>query len=101
MIGPWFLEAFTAATGFAELHYVVLLPPESTCLERVKARAGHSFNDLSAAQHMYREFADAPIAGSHVLTNTQSVDSNASCIYRRVQDGAAVWKTNSGPLSLA
>jgi cytidylate kinase len=48
VIGPWFLRAFTAATCLGAVHYVVLLPPERTCVERVRSRAGHGFADLDA-----------------------------------------------------
>ena len=40
-IGPWFVDAFVAATGLAAVHYVILLPPEPTCVERVRSRVGH------------------------------------------------------------
>ena len=60
VIGPWFLEAFGAATGLAEVRYVLLLPPPDVCIERVRRRAGHGFTDLDATRHMYQEFVDAP-----------------------------------------
>ena len=37
VVGPWFLPAFAAATGLAELSYGVLLPPEELCLTRAGA----------------------------------------------------------------
>src|SRR3712207_6689019 len=55
VVGPGFLPAYTAATGLPELDYVVLLPPEDVCLERVATRTGHGFTDDAAARHMYRE----------------------------------------------
>lgn len=30
VIGPWFLDAFVAATGLAAVHYVVLRPPDGS-----------------------------------------------------------------------
>jgi len=59
VIGPWFLEPFSEAAALDCLHYVLLLPPERVCVERVRSRVGHGFTDLDAARHMYREFADA------------------------------------------
>jgi hypothetical protein len=38
-----FADAFVAATGLAAVHYVVLLPPEPTCVERMRSRVGHGF----------------------------------------------------------
>ncbi len=34
-IGPWFLDAFSDATGLPLLHYAILLPLERLCLDRV------------------------------------------------------------------
>ena len=59
VIGPWFLDAFAIATGLDGVHYVMLLPPEGTGLERVRTRVGHGFTDIDAARHMHREFAAA------------------------------------------
>jgi predicted kinase len=91
VIGPWFLEAFTAATGLAAVHYVMLLPPEPTCVERVRSRVGHGFADLDATRHMYRQFADADLATRHVLDTTDDVETVASRIFGLVEDGAALW----------
>jgi cytidylate kinase len=57
VIGPWFLKTFLTATGLRGAHYVMLLPPEHVCLQRVKSRAGHGFTDPTAARQMYGEFA--------------------------------------------
>jgi cytidylate kinase len=97
VIGPWFLEAFAAATGLAAVHYVVLLPPEPVCVERVRSRVGHGFNDLGAARHMHREFAGADIGAGHVLTSTEGVEVISSCIFRLIQDGAALWRVAGHP----
>jgi hypothetical protein len=45
--------------GLREVHYVMLLPPEQICLQRVKSLAGYGFTDPAAARHMYEEFARA------------------------------------------
>jgi len=67
VIGPWFLPAFAAATGVADLDYVVLLPPLDVCLTRVATRTGHGFTDADAARRMHREFATAEVAERHVV----------------------------------
>jgi hypothetical protein len=91
VIGPWFLGTFTAATGLGAVHYVVLLPPERTCVERVRSRVGHGFADLDATRQMYRQFAGADVAAQHVLDTTDDVEAVASRILGVVRNGAALW----------
>lgn len=67
VVGPWFLPTFVAATGVWSVEYVILLPAEEVCLERVRTRPDHGFTDLDAARHMYAEFASAEIDDRHVL----------------------------------
>jgi len=86
-IGPWFLTAFGEAAAIDCLHYVLLLPPERDCVERVRSRVGHGFTDLDAARHMYREFADADIDHRHVLTINGAPTDIASSILELVQAG--------------
>jgi hypothetical protein len=93
VIGPWFVDAFVAATGLAAVHYVVLLPPEPTCVERVRSRVGHGFADLDATRHMYQDFAAAAVDARHLIASTDGAESIATRILRRVQDGAALWPT--------
>ena len=83
VIGPWFLDAFLAATGLGEVHYVMLLPPERVCLHRVSARQEHGFSDPDAARHMYGEFASA--AGSD-LRVVRSIDSSPDAIATTITD---------------
>ncbi len=64
VIGPWFLETFTAATGLPELDYAVLLPPVEICQQRVTARTEHRFADLEAAAEIHRSFADGGHRGA-------------------------------------
>jgi adenylate kinase family enzyme len=87
VLGPWFLDAFGQAAGLGSLHYVVLLPPEKVCLERVRSRVGHGFTDLEAAGHMYREFSAADIDGRHVVTSTETAAVIASSLVELVSDG--------------
>jgi predicted kinase len=67
VVGPWFLPLFAAATGVESLAYVVLLPSEETCLERVAGRSGHGFTDPDATRRMHREFAAADVDARHVV----------------------------------
>ncbi len=67
IIGPWYLDAFTRATGLDALHYVVLLPSIETCWRRVQRRSDHAFRDEAATEHMHRQFSAASIAARHVL----------------------------------
>ena len=69
VVGPWWLPAFAAATGLPSLCYVVLLPSEERCVERVSSRHGHGFTDAGAARHMHREFAGAAVDPRHVLAD--------------------------------
>jgi adenylate kinase family enzyme len=71
VIGPWFLETFLTATGLHEIDYVLLLPPESVCLQRVESRTGHEFKDLDAARHMYSEFAQAASPRGSVIRSSE------------------------------
>ena len=72
VIGPWFLSTFVRATGLANLHYVVLLPPLEVCLERVRSRVGHGFADLQVTSDLYQQFADARVDHRHMITEAGS-----------------------------
>ncbi len=89
VIGPWFLDAFSEATGLPVLHYAVLLPPENVCIERVAARIGHGFTDLDAATQMYADFARSAIDSRHVVA-TLAADEQAADLYRLVGDRSLV-----------
>lgn len=91
VIGPWFLEAFRAATGVPFLHYAVLLPPERACLERVRSRVGHGFTDQQAARHMYQQFAGADIDPRYVIASTDGAVTLARQLFHRVQQGRLRW----------
>lgn len=67
VVGPWFLPAFVEASGLAELHYVVLLPPMDRCVDRVATRVGHGFADAAATRKMHQDFSAAAIDERHVL----------------------------------
>ena len=67
VVGPWFLDVFAAATGLAQLDYVVLMPSEEICVRRVATRRAHAFNDEAATRKMHAEFAAAEVAPRHVV----------------------------------
>jgi cytidylate kinase len=69
MIGPWLLPVFAATAGAPDLHYVILLPDEETCVGRVRSRTGHGFTDLPATRNMYGQFVRASIDPRHVLAD--------------------------------
>jgi hypothetical protein len=66
VVGPWYVERFRSAAG-VPVHYVILLPDERTCVDRVGTRIGHGFTDEAAARHMHREFVTAVVDDRHVL----------------------------------
>ena len=76
------------------LHYVVLLPPERTCVERVRSRVGHGFTDEGAARHMYGQFAGAHLEDRHVVRSIAEPEDIASVVLGLVDDGSAVWPTS-------
>ena len=69
MVGPWFLPAFAAACGLDRLDYVVLLPPCEVCVERVRSRRGHGFDDEPATRQMHTSFAGAAVDPRHVIVH--------------------------------
>jgi len=83
VLGPWFLPTFAAATGLAELDYVVVLPPLEVCIRRVATRTGHGFTDEPATRKMHTEFAAAAIDQRHLLrTSSDDVSETANTIRR-------------------
>lgn len=87
VLGPWFADAFLAATGLPGLHYAVLSAPLGTCLDRVAGRVGHGFTDPAAAEHMWREFDSSPIAARHRVDASGPAPDVAAEILRRVEEG--------------
>ena len=69
VIGPWFVATFARATGLVALDYVILLPSEDCCVERVRTRIDHEFSDEAATRKMHGEFAGGEIDPRHVLAD--------------------------------
>lgn len=61
-------STFAAATGRSELDYLVLLPPEQLCVERVAPRTGHGFTDEAATRKMHAEFRGAAVDPRDVVS---------------------------------
>jgi predicted kinase len=88
VLGPWLLPEFAAATALDRLHYAVVLPPLSTCLDRVATRVGHGFDDLAAAERMHAEFCAAAVDERHVLRTTdEGPDEVARAVLQRCSRG--------------
>lgn len=89
VVGPWFLRNFLVATRLSVLHYVVLLPSLTACLERVRARRGHGFTDLEATERMWHDFRRAGTASRHVYEgDEQRPDERAHVLAQRVEEGS-------------
>lgn len=97
VIGPWFVPPFITSTGLTSIHYVVLLPPEATCVERVRTRVGHGFSNVDATRHMYRQFAEADVLARHVLVSTEPTQDLTARIRVLVDSGAIVWPAAPQP----
>jgi cytidylate kinase len=88
VVGPWFLDSFFRAVGLSHLHYVVLLPPLTVCLDRVRTREGHGFTDLDAAEKMWHAFQRSGIDPRHVVSDHEKAPAELACfLARRVDDG--------------
>ena len=87
VLGPWFLPTFVRATGLADVHYVILLPPLEVCLERVQTRVGHDFGDVSATRDMHQQFVNASIDSGHVISNFDHPATLAELIRSSLDEG--------------
>jgi hypothetical protein len=89
VIGPWFLPTFLLASGLKRLHYVILLPPQAVCVQRVESRKGHGLTDPGVARHMWREFHQAKADPRHVLADHDAQpDAIASALAGRLEEGS-------------
>lgn len=87
VVGPWFLAPFVTTSGVARLHYVLLLPPEATCIERVVRCVGHGFSDFGTTRQMYREFARSAIDPRHVIETVEDPAQVASLVHDNLDAG--------------
>jgi adenylate kinase family enzyme len=87
MVGPWFLPRFLAATGVSSLEYVVLMPSEQVCVERVTTRVGHGFHNVPATRLMHGEFSRAALDPRHVIVDVVDPAQTARSITARLASG--------------
>lgn len=89
IVGPWFLPTFVSAAQPADVHYVVLLPPLSICIERVRSRGDPGFSDLAVTEDLYRQFVDAGIDDRHLVIERDAPPARlAELIMRKLNDGS-------------
>jgi AAA domain len=105
VVGPWFIDTFMSWAGLERVHYVVLLPSQDCCAERVRRRVDHGFTDTSAGRHMWRQFAQAPLDPKHLVTVDDTADAatTARTIVTGVTEGrfALVLGARGGDSALA
>lgn len=100
VVGPWFLGHFVTEAGVKAVDYVLLLPPESTCLDRVDDRIGHGFADTEATRQMHRQFSEAKIDKRHLLANDRTAEEAAESIFALLPSLAFEWtRAPSDPIS--
>ena len=88
VVGPWLLPAFVGGTGLQSVDYVILLPPLAVCLDRVKTRMSHGFNDPAATEHMWNDFQRSVVGFErHVIDGTADPAELAYTIAQRLNDG--------------
>ena len=88
VVGPWFIDAFLAASGLDALDYAVLLPDVEVSVQRVLTRVGHGFGDEPAARKMHLEFSRCDLDPRHVVVNQTTAESAADEILERWERGA-------------
>jgi predicted ABC-type ATPase len=85
VIGPWFIDTFASAAEVEPIHYAVLLPSEECCVERVRRRIGHGFTDILATRRMWRQFNEADVDRTHVITMAD--DDPPASVTARIREG--------------
>jgi len=100
VVGPWYLKRFLSASGLEAVHYAMLLPPLTVCLQRVATRANHGFTDLDAAEHMWRDFDPSVHGlGRHVLAAMAPPAEIAQCLARHITDGTMRYERHGADAS--
>ncbi len=74
VVGPWLIDTFMLWAGRERVHYAVLLPSESCCVERVRQRVDHGFTDESATRRMWQQFAQSRVDPKHLITIDENDD---------------------------
>ena len=99
-IPPGDLPGFAAAAGLSVLHYAVILPPVTTCTDRVASRAGRRFTSVDATRAMHRDFVQATLDARYLITDAEAAPKDvARQILDRLAAGSLRWRApGSSPL---
>lgn len=87
------VPGFAAAARLSVLHYAVILPPVTTCVDRVTSRAGHGFTSPGATRAMHRDFTQATLDARHLITDAEAAPEDAARqILDRLASGSLRWR---------
>lgn len=96
-IAPRHLPGFAAAAGPSVLHYAVILPPVTTCVNRVASRTGRGFTSADATRAMHRDFTRAALDARHLITDAEAAPADvARQILDRLAGGRLLWRAPGG-----
>jgi hypothetical protein len=99
-IPPRDLPGFAAAAGLSVFHYAVILPPVTTCVDRVTSRAGHGFTSADATLAMHRDFTQAMPPERHLIADAEKAPGEiARQILDRFAAGSLMWTAPGSRLS--
>jgi predicted kinase len=90
IIGPWFIDHFSAAADLAagQFHYLVLRPDEATAAQRGINRGPESLTAAEPIAAMYAQFADLGEYEHHVIDSTaQDAAATTELIERAIAAG--------------
>ena len=90
VIGPWFLEPWTAQAGEAglDLRYLVLRPDEAATVSRALARRDHPMRDPDVVRLIWKQFADLGASEPHVVdTTNEDPQVTAAALRGRLETG--------------
>ena len=94
---PGDLAGFAAAAGLSVLHYAVILPPETTCGDRVASRTGHGFTSVDATRAMHRDFTQAALDARHLVPDAATTPEDvARQILAGLDAGSLQWRAPGG-----
>jgi hypothetical protein len=92
-IPPRDLPGFATAARLSVLHYAVILPPVTTCVDRVTSRTGHGFTSEDATRAMHRDFTQATLPERHLIVGTERTPEGiAKQIIGKVAEGGLLWR---------
>lgn len=87
VVRPLLLRSFLEAAELQNLHYAVLLPSLTVCLQRVHTRRGHGFTDLDVAEHMWHDFRRADIEARHVIEDNEQPAEIVRSLAQQIAEG--------------